>query len=294
VRQIGGDVAYAEREGFPPLLASPSGIAGGTATMKGERTSQYFSSLTIAAACAKSDVTIRCSDDMSEKPYFDITVDMMRRFGVEAKNDNYKTIAVRAGQKYRAANIDVESDYSSSSYFVEAAAITGATLKLKGLARNSVQGDRKIIDYARTMGCAVEYDADGVTVRGTGMKPIDESFCDTPDLVPTVAVMAAFAPGTSYLRDVAHLKFKECDRVAAIIDGLTRMGIAARVDGKDLVVEGNPKAARGAAISSYNDHRIAMSFAVAGLMLDGQTIDEETCVRKSFPNFWDVFAAFTN
>jgi len=142
------------------------------------------------------------------------------------------------------------------------------------------------------MGCSVEFVGDGIMVTGGRMRPIDESFSDTPDLVPTVAVMAAFAPGESALRDIAHLKFKECDRIQAIVTGLSRMGVSAGIDGKDLIVKGNPDGIRGADIASFGDHRIAMSFAVAGLAVDGQTIDDGTCVKKSFPNFWETFAAF--
>lgn len=292
VRQIGGSVEFLDKEGFPPLRANPSGLAGGVARMKGAKTSQYFSSLSIAAACAKSDVTIECTDEMSEKPYLDITISMMRRFGVEAVNNGYRTITVKSGQRYRATDVTVEGDYSSASYFIEAAAVTGSTVFLEGLERDSAQGDRRIVDYARAMGCVAEFREGGLTVSGGNLKPIDDSFFDTPDLVPTVAVMAAFARGTSRLRNVAHLRFKECDRIAAVIEGLSRMGITALVEGDDLVVHGDPTAARGGAIASWNDHRIAMSFAVAGLALDGQTIDDGACVKKSFPNFWETFAAF--
>ncbi|HNY16556.1 MAG TPA: 3-phosphoshikimate 1-carboxyvinyltransferase [Treponemataceae bacterium] len=292
IRQLGGSVEYLDNEGLPPLRANSSGLSGGVARMKGAKTSQYFSSLSIAAACAKADVTIECVDEMSEKPYLDITLAMMRRFGVEATNDGYRTIAVKSGQRYHAADVTVEGDYSSASYFIEAAAVTGATVFLKGLERESAQGDRRIVDYARTMGCAVEFREGGLTVSGGPLRPIDESFFDTPDLVPTVAVMAAFAAGTSRIRDVAHLRFKECDRIAAVIEGLSRMGITAFVEGNDLVVQGDPTGAHGGAISSWNDHRIAMCFAVAGLVLDGQTIDDGACVKKSFPNFWETFAAF--
>jgi 3-phosphoshikimate 1-carboxyvinyltransferase len=292
VRQIGGAVDFLANEGFPPLRANPSGLAGGVARMKGAKTSQYFSSLSIAAARANADVTIECVDEMSEKPYLDITLSMMRRFGVEATNDGYRTISVKAGQRYRATDISVEGDYSSASYFIAAAAVTGSTVFLRGLERESAQGDRRIVEYARAMGCRAEFREGGLSVSGGNLKPIDESFFDTPDLVPTVAVMAAFARGQSRLRNVAHLRFKECDRIAAVIEGLSRMGIAALVEGDDLVVRGDPEGARGGAISSWNDHRIAMSFAVAGLALDGQTIDDGACVKKSFPNFWDAFKAF--
>ncbi len=292
VRQLGGDVSFVSADGYPPLLARPSGLAGGLARMSGSKTSQYFSSLAVAAALAKADSLVVCTDDMAEKPYFDITVEMMRRFGGTISGGEYREIAIPGRQRYRATDVDVESDYSSASYFIAAAAIMKSRVALSGLSRDSVQGDRKIVDYARAMGCKAEFSEEGLVVTGCGMTPVDESFRDTPDLVPTVAVMAAFAPGESRIRDVAHLKFKECDRVGAIREGLSNMGIGTRVEGEDLVIEGDPSRVRGAAIASHNDHRIAMSFAVAGLALDGQTIDDGDCVRKSFPDFWKAFSAF--
>ncbi len=290
VRQLGGDVSFTSNDGYPPLMARPSGLAGGTARMSGIKTSQYFSSLAVAAALANADSLIVCVDDMAEKPYFDITVEMMRRFGASIAGGEYCEIAIPGRQRYRATEISVESDYSSASYFIAAAAVMESRVLLSGLSRDSVQGDRKIVEYARAMGCAADFTPEGLTVTGGGMRAIDESFRDTPDLVPTVAIMAAFAPGPSRLRDVAHLKFKECDRIDAIQDGLSRMGIDSRVEGDDLVIEGNPSRIHGAAVSSYNDHRIAMSFAVAGLALDGQTIDDGSCVKKSFPDFWERFS----
>ena len=298
VLQLGGDVAYAATEGYPPLLARPSGLAGGTARMSGSKTSQYFSSLCIAAALADADSLVVCVDDMAEKPYFDITVEMMRRFGGTVPDGEYREIAIPGRQRYRAAEIDVESDYSSASYFVAAAGILGSRVALSGLVPDSAQGDRAILEYARAMGCSAEFLPEGLVVTGVpasggGMRPIDASFRDTPDLVPTVAVMAAFARGESRLRDVAHLKFKECDRVGAIRDGLAAMGVGTRVEEDDLVIEGNPARIRGGAIASRNDHRIAMSFAVAGLAADGQTIDDGECVGKSFPDFWERFSVFS-
>lgn len=292
VRQLGGAVEYAETEGYPPLLARVSGLSGGEAAMNGEKTSQYFSSLAIASPCAASDVTIVCRDDMAEKPYFDITLDMMRRFGVKAVNRDYKRIEIKAGQRYTACDIDVESDYSSASYFFAAAAIAGATVRMEGLAADSVQGDREILAYAEAMGCAVVRDGAFLTVSGGELTAIDASFRDTPDLVPTVAVMAAFARGTSRLRDVAHLQFKECDRIAAVRDGLGRLGVETSVDGNDLIVTGNPGGIRGAAVSSWDDHRIAMSFSCAGLAVEGISIDNPDCVKKSFPDFWQRFSVF--
>ncbi len=293
LRQLGAHISYKNKENYPPLIISPSPLRGGRAVMQGSKTSQYFSSLTIASALAQNDVEILCSDELSEKPYYDITLEMMEKFGVCAQHDQYKRMTIASGQKFTPAEITIEGDYSSSSYFFEAAAICGIEVRLHNMNENSVQGDKKIIDYMKAMGCKIEKTSDALSVKGGKLKPLITDCNDTPDLVPTLAVCAAFADGKSLLKNVSHLKFKECDRISAICTELEKMGIKACLEDNDLAVYGNPKAVHGASIHCYNDHRIAMSFAVPGLILQGQIIDNQSCVSKSFPNFWEVFHVFT-
>lgn len=294
LHQLGADISYKENESFPPLVIQPSRLRGGKTVMQGSKTSQYFSSLTIASALAENDVEIICSDQMSEKPYYDITLEMMEKFGVKAQNYDYKRMVIKSGQTYKPLNLTIEGDYSSSSYFFEAAAICGIEVVLHNMNENSVQGDKKIINYMKDMGCTVEKKDDCLVVKGGTLKPLTTDCNGTPDLVPTLAVCAAFADGKSLLKNVAHLRFKECDRITAVCNELQKMGIKACLEGNDLAVYGDKKTVRAADIHSYNDHRIAMSFAVPGLILKGQTIDNPSCVSKSFPNFWEVFNAFSS
>ncbi len=294
LRQLGADIHFRNTENYPPLEIKPTGLRGGQTKMRGEYTSQYFSSLTIASALAENDVEIICTDEMSEQPYYDITLEMMEKFGVKAQNYEYKRMVIPAGQKYRATDIFIEGDYSSASYFFEAAAVCGIEVRLHNMNDESVQGDKKIVDYMKAMGCSVHTQGNCLSVKGGKLVPLVTDCNGTPDLVPTLAVCAAFADGKSLLKNVSHLRFKECDRITAVCTELGKMGIKAVLEGNDLAIYGNSSSVHASSIQSYNDHRIAMSFAVPGLVLAGQTIDNPDCVSKSFPNFWDVFSSFTS
>ncbi len=291
--RLGADISYEDTENYPPLRIKPSPLRGGKTEMKGAFTSQYFSSLTIASALAGEDVEINCTDEMSEKPYYDITLEMMEKFGVKVSNQEYKRMLIESGQYYTSCTIAVEGDYSSASYFFEAAAVCGITVHLSNMNENSVQGDKKIIEYMKDMGCTIQKNGSVLAVRGGKLKPLIADCNGTPDLVPTLAVCAAFAEGKSLLKNVAHLKFKECDRITAVCTELAKMGIHAELEGSDLAVYGSREKIHAAAIHSHNDHRIAMSFAVPGLLLSGQTIAHPECVSKSFPDFWEVLNTFT-
>ncbi len=291
LRQLGCEIEYVGAEGYPPVIAKSREIAGGVTRLSGKKTSQYFSSMALSAPLAKSDVTLVCVDDMSEKPYFDITAEMMEKFGVKIDNRGYREIRIHAGQSYRSANVRIEGDYSSASFFMLAAAVCKSRVRILGLNGSSRQGDIKFIDYMRAMGCAARWDGDDLIVEGGTPKPITVSMFDTPDLVPPLAIAAAFAEGTSEFTNVGHLRYKECNRLEAIRCELEKMGITARYD-ENLVIEGNPSAIRGAVIDCWNDHRIAMSFAIAGLALANQDITDPSCVAKSFPDFWERLEAF--
>ncbi len=287
--QIGCRIDYTDREGCPPLRVSGGGLPGGTVRMSGAISSQYFSSLLTAGPCAGGPLTIECTDTMSEKPYIDITISMMQAFGAEVEREGYERFVVEP-HGYAARDLTIEGDYSSASFFFQAAAVCGIEVKVTGLDADSVQGDRRFLELVERMGCGVAWEGGAVTVTGGGLRAIDVDMFDVPDLVPPLAVAAAFAEGESRLCNVAHLRHKESDRLAAIISELAGMGIEARVDGGDLVVVGGRP--HGARIDPHNDHRIAMSFAVAGLAVGGQQIEDPGCVAKSFPDFWDRLAAF--
>jgi 3-phosphoshikimate 1-carboxyvinyltransferase len=292
LRQLGCRIEYLEKEGFPPIRVFGGGIKGGTAQISGKKSSQYFSSITISSAYADSNVILKCIDIMTERPYFDITLQMMGEFGVKAENNNYKEIKIPSGKKYSARGMTIEGDYSSASFFFLAGAVCKAKVTIKGLRPDTKQGDKALPALLEKMGCRVSATAQGICLEGRRLCAIEEDMSNLPDLVPPIAIAAAFAEGASRLTNIGHLRHKECDRLAVMESELGKMGVSAKCDESSLIVQGNPLKIRGAKIDPHNDHRIAMSFAAAGLATGGQTIENEMCVAKSFPDFWEKFEVF--
>ncbi len=292
VRQLGARIEYLGAEGFPPIRIHPTGLDGGRAALHGAVTSQYFSSLVISAALARSPVTLECLDAMTERPYFDISTAMMRDFGVSATNRDYKTIDVPAPQRYLARDYLVEGDFSSASFLFLVAAVLGSTVRVEGLNQHSVQGDKRFLDLLERMGCRVRWDGTTVEVTGGNLVGLEEDMSDVPDLVPPLAVAAAFARGESRFTRVGHLVHKESNRVVAMETELRKMGAHVWHDQETMTIEGRPEDLQGATVATYNDHRIAMSLAVAGLAVGDQHIENPGCVAKSFPDFWEKLAQF--
>jgi 3-phosphoshikimate 1-carboxyvinyltransferase len=288
--QLGAGIRYLGKEGFPPIRVD-SRLEGGIAQMRGEKTSQYFSSIAICSPYSEEPVILKCIDGMRERPYFDISLQMMSDFGVKTENDNYEEIRIPNDKKYSARDITVEGDYSSSSFFFLAAAICKTRVSVTGLNPNTKQGDRKFLDLIEKMGCKVIRKNDGICVEGRELSSIEANMGDTPDSVPPMAVAAAFSQGESTFGNIGHLRHKECNRLEVIVSQLDKMGVRAKSDGDSLTVEGSEQI-HGASINPHNDHRIAMSFAVAGLATGGQAIENEMCVAKSFPDFWERFQVF--
>lgn len=289
LESLGVDISFLGRNGYPPLKIKPGLFNKTEVSLSGKKTSQYFSSLSIAGALNPEGLIIHCIDDLSEKPYLDITLEMMKAFCVLAVHEDYKTIRVFPKQEFRPQKIRIEGDYSSASYFFLVAAITGIEVKMPYLKPDSVQGDKKIIDFMQEMGCSIWEEGDALVVKGGNLKAVDIDCLNTPDIVPTLAVAAAFAEGESILRNISQLRYKESDRISAIQSELGKMGIKTALKGEDLCIFGSPKEIHSAIIDSHNDHRIAMSFAVPGLILEGQKIMNPSCVAKSFPHFWELF-----
>jgi 3-phosphoshikimate 1-carboxyvinyltransferase len=221
------------------------------------------------------------------KPYIDLTLDIMTNFGVNVAREGYTDFFVPGKQRYQSGIYEIEPDCSQAGYFWAAAAISGATVKVIGISPASKQGDLKFVHVLKSMGCQISFDPDGISVTGGNLSGIEVDMGDMPDLVPTLAVVAAFSKGKTQIRNIAHLKAKESDRLAAVISELGKMGISAVSDGDNLMITGGK--AHGSVIETYNDHRMAMSFAISGLAIPGIKIINETCVEKSFPNFWEVF-----
>jgi len=292
LRQLGCKIEYLEKEGFPPIKVYGGGIKGGDAEISGQKTSQYFSSLVISSPCADNKVTLRCTDEMTEKPYLDISLQMMAEFGVKAENDNYKEMRIPNDKKYSAREIKIEGDYSSASFFFLAGVICKTKVTVTGLNPETKQGDKTFLTLMEKMGCGVSKTDAGICIQGEKLHAIQEDMSNLPDLVPPLAIAAAFAEGTSRLTNIGHLRHKECDRLAVMASQLNKMGVPAKCDEDSLTIQGGPKI-HAADIDPHNDHRIAMSFAIAGLVTGNQVIEDEMCVAKSFPDFWKKFEIFS-
>jgi 3-phosphoshikimate 1-carboxyvinyltransferase len=273
--------------GCPPIEIRGGNLLGGSVNIRCAISSQYLSGLLLIGSCTKKGLEIRVSEGPVSKPYIDMTLDVMNRFGVHADRRGYEWFFVPGGQVYRSGAFTVEPDASNASYFWAAAAVSCGTVTVKGIDGNSRQGDLRFTECLEKMGCRVIRKSDSIAVTGNDLSGIEVDMADMPDMVPTLAVVAAFAKGTTRINNVAHLRAKESDRLMAVATELIKMGIHAVVTESGLIIHGgNP---HGAEIHTYEDHRIAMSFAVTGLRTEGVIILDEACVGKSFPNFWDVF-----
>ena len=286
LRHLGGRVESLVEEGYPPLRIQGSGLIGGKALVDARRSSQFVSAILLAAPYASKPVEVSIRGLVS-RPYVDVTLEGMSRFGVEAGWQDDGTLRVEAPGSYMPGTYSVEGDCSSASYFWAAAAVTGGRILTLNIDRNSSQGDLALLELLSKMGCQVEWSAQGLTVAGGSLQGIEADMGDMPDMVPTLAITAAFAKGTSVISNVGHLRIKESDRLRAITDGLRRMRIEVEEKEDGLIVEGGKP--QGAQVDSHNDHRIAMSFAVAGLAVEGVQIANESCVNKSYPQFWETF-----
>jgi len=273
-------------DGCPPMEIGGGTFEGGETTLRGDKSSQYFSSIMISAPYAKSDVTVRTEGKLMSKPFIDVTIDMMEKFGAKVENNNYESFTIRAGKGYKGMDYATEGDYTNASYFLAAAAITRGKVKVTNLRKNSAQGDKFFVKCLEMMGCKVNWQDDYVELEGGALKGIEVNMADYPDVVPTLAVVAAFAEGTTRITDIGHLKIKECDRIVAPVTELKKMGIEAEALRGSMVIKGGKP--HSAEIDTYNDHRMAMAFSVAGIKA-GVTIKNPKCVSKSFPDFFEKF-----
>ena len=278
--------AYSEKgDDFPPAIVKSEGLQGGTARIRGEESSQFLSGLLMVAPYAQRDVTIVVAGSVASKPYLDLTLEVMSAFGVGVRNQGYRSFSVQAGQRYLPQKYRIEGDVSNASYFFSAAAVCRGRVEVKNLNPATLQGDIGFLDILERMGCRVTRGSDRIEVLGGELHGIEIDMNEMPDLVPTLAVTAAFARGKTVIQSIGHLRFKESDRIHALAVELSKMGIRVKEGQDRLEIEGGKP--QGAEIETYDDHRMAMSFAVAGLAVPGVKIKGERCVDKSFPGFWE-------
>jgi 3-phosphoshikimate 1-carboxyvinyltransferase len=272
--------------GYPPVTIRGGRLAGGKIVLRDIGSSQYVSSLLIAAPFAASDTAIVLKGRIPSLPYIALTVETMGAFGAAVSHDGEGRYLVESGQRYRGRGYRIEGDVSSASYFFLAASLLKGRIRVENIDPVTRQGDIGFLKILERLGCTVIRGDRCVEVRG-GELPAGEMAFDLsemPDIVPTLAVLCALRPGRSLIRNVDHLRLKECDRLEALVNELGKTGITAEVIGEDLAITGGIP--RGARIRTYDDHRIAMSFAILGLAVPGILIEGEACVGKSFPGFW--------
>ncbi|MCI5179512.1 MAG: 3-phosphoshikimate 1-carboxyvinyltransferase [Candidatus Electrothrix sp. AW3_4] len=278
--------------GCPPLSIDANGLAGGETILPEGKSSQYLSSLLLVAPYAANKANLKVEGEVFSKPYVKMTLAVMVDFGVWAEVApalNYFKIpqGVYQGTEYR-----IEGDASGASYFWAAAAITGGKVNVANVPVPSLQGDAQLVPLLERMGCQVERCQGGITVLGSKqLRGIEVDMGNMPDVAPTLAVVAAFAQGTTVINNIAHLRIKECDRLAVMVKELCKMGADVEEEDDRMIIHGQAGGTNlhGADIATYEDHRIAMCFAVAGLQVAGVKVHGEDCVAKSFPDFWERF-----
>jgi 3-phosphoshikimate 1-carboxyvinyltransferase len=290
LKALGVEAGTQDDRGHPPVTIRGGRLGGGEVILKNIESSQYVSALLIVAPFAAADVTLTLEGQIPSLPYIGLTVEAMKAFGVEVATDGPGHYRVRCGQRYLGREYPVEGDVSSASYFFLAAALLKGRVRVETINPHTGQGDIGFLKILERLGCRVTPGENGVEVIGGELPPGEMTFDlgAMPDMVPTLAVLCACRPGRSLISNVAHLRFKESDRLAALVHELKRTGIAAAEINDGLVIEGGDP--RGARIETYNDHRIAMSFAILGLVAPGMEIAGERCVGKSFPGFWEALA----
>ena len=287
LNSLGVKARSLNNNGCPPVEIQGRKIPGGKVSIDCHVSSQFLSSLLLIAPYTVNGMEITVSKGPVSRPYIDMTIDIMERLGIDIEREGYNFFNIPGKQVYTSGEYMVEPDCSQASYFWAAAAITGTSVKVKGISLNSSQGDVRFVEILKKMGCRITYDNNGITVTGGNLSAIEADMSDMPDIVPTLSVIAAFAKGTTRITNVAHLKEKESDRLGSVAAELKKIGICADATDDGLIIKGGQT--HGAEIDTYNDHRIAMSFAIAGLITPGIFIKNEKCVEKSFPNFWNVF-----
>lgn len=281
--QLGAKIKYLGKIGYPPVKVLSSKLHPGTVKIKGSISSQYISAILMVAPLI-GEVTIEVIGNQVSKPYIDMTIDIMKHFGVEVSNTNFKKYQVYPNQKYHAKEYTVEADYSSAAYSLAIAALTKSTITLKNVNPKSKQADMRFMRILEDMGNKIQYEKNQITIIGEGIKPVSVDMDNCPDQIQTLAVLAAFAKGVTSISGISNLRIKETDRVFAIRKELKKMGIKTTATKNILTIYGGkPQAAH---IETYGDHRMAMAFAVAGAKLAGMEIVDPDVVNKTFPDFW--------
>jgi 3-phosphoshikimate 1-carboxyvinyltransferase len=287
----GANIKYLKNSGFPPISIKQATIHTTEFTIDGSVSSQFLTALLMAAPLLEKQITISIKGTLVSKPYIDITLDSMAKFGVVVQNKDYQEFIVPANSTYEAPeSFLVEGDASSASYFLAAAAIKGGTIEVSGIGSKSIQGDIGFADVLEQMGAKVEWFDNKIVVSAGELKAVDLDMNHIPDAAMTIATTALFAKGTTSIRNIYNWRVKETDRLHAMATELRKVG-AVVDEGEDYITITPPNKIKHAAIDTYNDHRMAMCFALIALDDNcGVTINDPKCTAKTFPTFFKEFA----
>ncbi|WP_236261818.1 3-phosphoshikimate 1-carboxyvinyltransferase [Pantoea sp. Aalb] len=285
LRQGGAKIDYLEQVGYPPLLLH-GGFVGGNININGNISSQFLTSLLMIAPLALQDTTISIKGNLVSKPYIDITLHLMRCFGINIKNNDYQYFIIKSRQQYTSpGNYLIEGDASSASYFFAAAAIKGGTVRVTGINRNSIQGDINFVDVLEKMGAIIKWGRGYISCTRKALNAIDMDMNHIPDVAMTLATTALFAKGTTLIRNIYNWRVKETDRLLAMATELRKVGAIVE-EGYDFISITPPSQFKQAKIHTYNDHRIAMCFSLVALSNIPITIINPNCTAKTFPNYF--------
>jgi 3-phosphoshikimate 1-carboxyvinyltransferase len=285
---LGAEVSDLTGSGCPPVKVVAGRLKGGKVQIPGDKSSQYISALMMTAPYAEAATRIEILGDLVSRTYVELTQSVMADFGVHCQWLNHQELEISPGQHYQATDFAVEGDASSASYFMGMAAITHGTIKIMGVRKDSQQGDLGLLDILEDMGCRIIWETDGVVVEGNPLRAVEVDMNTMSDVAPTLAVIALFAEGETRILNVGNMRIKECDRIEACVTELRKLGaqVTEWEDGLSITGMGKYKSA---VLDTYDDHRMAMSLSLAGLIIPGVTIQNPECVTKTFPDFYERF-----
>jgi 3-phosphoshikimate 1-carboxyvinyltransferase len=286
LRQLGANPETTN--GCPPVKIIANGLEGGKTKIAGNISSQFLSALLMIAPYAKSPVEIELTTELNSKPYVDLTIAIMKEFGVEIVRHGYECFLVKPSFFFPLPSYSIESDASAASYFFAAPAICGGTVRVENISHSSKQGDIAFLDVLKKMGCEIEEGENSIEVVGkSSLHGVDVDMRHIPDTAQTLAVTAPFALSPTRIRGIASARVKETDRVHATCTELARLGVSVE-EHEDGITIYPCQTFQPANIQTYNDHRMAMAFSLIGLRVEGVTIENPSCVSKTFPNYFDV------
>jgi len=288
--QLNANIEYLENQDYPPVKIKGKSLQGSTVTIDGSISSQFLTAILMIAPLLKTDTNIEIDGELVSKPYIDITLDIMQRFGVNVQNNDYQSFTVLGNQSYQSVEkYMVEGDASSASYFLAAGAIKGGEITVHGVGKLSVQGDKHFADVLEEMGAEVIWGDESITVVGKPLTAVDMDMNHIPDAAMTIATTALFAQGTTTIRNIYNWRVKETDRLTAMATELRKVGAEVE-EGEDYISITPPKSLKHAEIDTYNDHRVAMCFSLVALSNTPVTINDPKCTAKTFPDYFDKLA----